>query len=232
MARRSIKIPQKESKISGQTDVEQYDKVLNSLDTIQMKRKEESFSSPVTIKPTTIVLGIVLIVVISGLLLSFGNLTFPDNSGPSEDNIELIAGTTLNINLSEHLDFRIQLLSGSEVMLSDYIGQPIILDLFATWCQPCLTQISYLKEVKLQNPDIHILSISVDLSDTPELLSQYKSDHGMNWVVGRDITRIGLSKFQATSIPTMAYVDAQGIVRYWEQGVTTASTINDWIESG
>ena len=232
MARRGIKIPQKESKMTGQADVEKYDKVLNSLDIIQTKRKEESLSAPVTLKPTTIVIGIVLIVVVSGLLLSFGNLPFNGDSEPSEDNIELVAGATLNINLSEHLDFRIQLLSGSEVMLSDYIGQSIILDLFATWCQPCLTQINYLKEVKLQNPDVHILSISVDQSDTPELLSQYKSDHGMDWVVGRDITRTGSSKFKATSIPTMAYVDAQGIVRHWEQGVTPASVINDWINSG
>jgi thiol-disulfide isomerase/thioredoxin len=166
------------------------------------------------------------------MIFSLGNFVSPDNSEPGVENIELIAGRTLNINLTEHLDFRIQLLGGSEVMLSDYIGQPIILDLFATWCQPCLTQIEYLKEVKLQKPNVHILSISVDLSDTPELLSQYKSDHEMNWVVGRDSTRQGTTKFQVVSIPTMAYIDILGIVRHWEQGVTSASTIIDWINSG
>jgi thiol-disulfide isomerase/thioredoxin len=232
MARRSVKIPQKEPEITGQGDVEKFDKLLSSLDNIQTKRKEESISAPVTLKPTTMILGIVLIVVVSGLLLSLGNLPFSNNSEPSEENIELEEGVLLDINLSEHLDFRIQLLSGSEVMLSDYIGQPIILDLFATWCQPCLTQINYLKEVQAQKPNVHILSISVDLSDTSELLSQYKSDHGMNWVVGRDITRKGTTKFEVTSIPTMAYINEQGIVRHWEQGVTSASTIISWINSG
>ena len=232
MARRSIKTPQNESKFAGQGDVEKYDKLLSSLDNIQTKRKEESLSTHVKLKPSTIILGIVLIVVVSGLLLSFGNLPFSNNLEPSEENIVLEEGVLLDINLSEHLDFRIQLLGGSEVMLSDYIGQPIILDLFATWCQPCLTQIDYLKEVKVQQPNVHILSISVDLSDTSELLSQYKSDHGMDWVVGRDSTRKGSTKFEVTSIPTMAYIDEQGILRHWEQGVTSASTIISWINNG
>ena len=92
-------------------------------------------------------------------------------------------------------------------------------------------QIEHLKEVKAQKPEAHILSISVDLADTQELLSQYKSDHGMDWVVGRDTTRKGSEKFQVVSIPTMAYIDELGIVRHWEVGETPASTIIGWINS-
>jgi thiol-disulfide isomerase/thioredoxin len=114
-------------------------------------------------------------------------------------------------------------------MLSNYIGEPIILDLMATWCVPCKTQIEHLQVIKDAYPNVHIISVSVDLGDTIPVLSAYKADNNMDWVVGRDISTKGASNFQATAIPTMAFFSSEGIWKHWEQGVTTSDKLSSWI---
>ncbi|MHA2164299.1 MAG: TlpA family protein disulfide reductase [Candidatus Hodarchaeales archaeon] len=215
------KFPPKSSTRGSQSDVEKYDDVLNSLTSIQTKHKNSNINSDSSIKPSTIIMVIVIVGSLSVLLLSLGNLQVNPNSqtGPID------TGTSL----SADLDFKIQLLDGTEVMLSDYVGEPIILDLFATWCGPCVDQIGHLQTVRNLYPNVRILSVSVDLTDTLTMLTDFKADHNMGWVVGRDITRQGGSIYQANSIPTMAFFDADAKIQHWEQGVTNSTTLISWI---
>ena len=222
MSRRKYNFTTNKPVEDTKTNAEKYDEVLNSLSSIQSKRKKESLSTPSSINPTTIVMGTVLVVIVGMVLLSFGNIPTASNTGPIEEDTKL----------SEGLDFTIQLLDRSEVMLSDYVGQPIILDLFATWCGPCLTQIGHLKTVRSQYPNVHILSISVDLTDSIAMLNTYKNNNGMNWVVGRDITQQGASIYRATAIPTMAFFDSSGTLKHWEQQITDSETLINWIKGG
>ncbi len=219
MSRRKSNFPPKKLANDSQSDTEKYDDVLNSLSAIQIKRKEASLSAPSSIKPSTAVMGVVLIVIVGVVLLSFGSLPSPINTGPVETDTTILEG----------LDFNIQLLDESEVMLSDYIGKPIVLDFFATYCVPCLTQISYLKSVQNQYPNVHIISVSVWIEDTLAGLAGYKSEHGMTWVVGHDFTQKGALLYDISSVPTMAFFDDQGILKHFEVGVTTDTTLISWI---
>ncbi len=222
MPRMPQKFPPKDSdKNAVQSDVEKYDDVLDSLNALQIKHKNTQMRSESSIKPSTLIMVIIIVGSLSVMLLSFGNLQSNQNSqtGPIDTGTSLAAG----------LDFKIQLLDASEVMLSDYSGQPIILDLFATWCDPCVTQIGHLQTIHNQYPNVRILSVSVDLTDSRTMLTNFKADHNMDWVVGRDITRQGGSIYQANSIPTMAFFDANAKLTHWEQGVTTNTTLISWI---
>ncbi len=171
----------------------------------------------------TVIMGVVIISVIAIFLLSFGSIPSPIEDGP------LVADSKISDG-SDGLDFKIQLLDETEVMLSDYLGEPIILDLFATWCNPCITQIAHLKTVQAQYPNVHILSITVDtITDSISKLTSFKQQHGMAWVVGRDIGQKAASIYQANAIPTIAFFDAEGQFKHWHQGVTEATTLISWI---
>ena len=222
MSRRKSNFPPKKLENDSQSDAEKYDEVLNSLNSIQAKRKEDSLSTPSTIKPSTMVMGVVLIVIIGVVLLSFGTLPSPISTGPIEADTTILEG----------IDFKIHLLDSTEVMLSDYIGKPILLDFFATYCGPCLTQISYLQSVQSQYPNVHILSVSVWVEDSLADLTDYKSEHGMTWVVGHDSSQQGALLYGVSSVPTMAFFDDQGTLKHLEIGVTTDTTLISWINGG
>ena len=132
-------------------------------------------------------------------------------------------------SISDDLNFSIELLDGSVVSLNDYAGSKIILDLFATWCDPCKIQLEHLKIINNNYPNVVILSVSVYLKDTKDDLITYKSDHGISWIVGRDITTQAFQKYSANSIPTIAYIDKSGILKNYVQGVVTNTTLISWI---
>ncbi len=223
MARRSIKIPSKAVGSNTSSEEETYDDVLHSLDSIQTKRKNLASSSEIsgnTVKPTTIGMAIVIIAIAATLLLSFGSL-------PSTQDTES------EVKLTDGLDFQIQLLNYSQVMLSDYLGASIILDFFATWCQPCATQIIELQKLQTKYPNVHIISVSIEKDDTISILEGYSLEHEMEWIVGRDATLKAASRYQINSIPTMAFFNSQGIRKYIDHppGITSESVMSSWIRA-
>ena len=56
-------------------------------------------------------------------------------------------------------DFRTELLGGGQFQLSDYRGQVVILNLWATTCAPCIEELPYYEKLKVAHPDVEILAI-------------------------------------------------------------------------
>ncbi|MFW9853425.1 MAG: redoxin domain-containing protein [Candidatus Thorarchaeota archaeon] len=178
---------------------------------------KKSFSRP-------IIIGSLFIIVILAIgLLSFGDLA---SIQPKNDENSIIAD-----NISQ-TDFSFQLLDGGIVSLSDYIGKPIILDFFATWCLPCIDVIAVLKQVRSIYPQVQILSVSASLDDDLPTLTSFKAQHSMEWVVGFDYSQEGAIKYQVNFIPTLVFINDNGIIRHWEQGVTSFNDLSRWIQQG
>lgn len=68
-------------------------------------------------------------------------------------------------------------LNGNTVKLSDYQGKLLLLNLWATWCPPCLKEIPALQKLKVQNQgkDIAIVSLSIDAE--PENIPAFLAKH-------------------------------------------------------
>ena len=154
MSRRMKKIPIEEVHTANPSQIEKYNDVISSLDSLSTQQHKIKSNNPATVPITKIVVAIVAIGIVSLGILSLG---------PSPFTPEGLVSKTID---SESIDFSFQLLDGSEANLSDYKGQPLFLDLFATWCGPCKDQIKEFKSLIATYPYVQILSITVDNSDT------------------------------------------------------------------
>lgn len=63
---------------------------------------------------------------------------------------------------AEPVDFSLPQLNGELVALSDYRGQWVILNYWATWCAPCRKEIPELSELHQQREDITVLGIAYE----------------------------------------------------------------------
>ncbi len=223
LPRRRLKITPKQQKTDKITQTESLNEVLSSIDSIQTKRRETTPQTPSSVPTGKIILVVIFISIVGLGFLSLGNLE--NTSNPSSE----IPGSSL----AEQYDFKIQLLDETEVMLSDYVGDPIILDLMATYCEPCKTQIGYLQDLQSNFPNIRVISVSIapDYDDISKL-TKYKEDNDMNWIVGRDITQNGAKAFSANYIPTLAFINSAGTVKQYNQGVVEYNTLVAWINTG
>ncbi len=60
------------------------------------------------------------------------------------------------------VDVAVEDLDGVQNMLSDYKGMVMYVDVWATWCAPCIMQAPFFKELSEQYPDVRFVALSVD----------------------------------------------------------------------
>ena len=94
-------------------------------------------------------------------------------------------------------DFTVETIDGGSFTLSEALGEKelVIINLWATWCPPCAMEFPYLQEAFEQYEDrVAVIALSLDPSDTPEMLKAYAEARGLTFPVGSD-SGIGLAKY-------------------------------------
>ena len=101
---------------------------------------------------------------------------------------------------------------GRNLMLSDFAGRVVLLNIWASWCPPCREEMPALDALqrKLGGRDFAVLPISIDTGGIDAALGFYKEtgirDLGLYW--GEDI-RVQLA-FAAFGLPTTLLIDRKG----------------------
>ena len=65
-------------------------------------------------------------------------------------------------------DFTLDDLQGRSVSLSDFKGQAVFLDFWASWCGPCIGAVPYLEEIKQQTRDQKVIFLNISLDSANE----------------------------------------------------------------
>jgi thiol-disulfide isomerase/thioredoxin len=130
------------------------------------------------------------------------------------------------ITLDTGDEFTFITLDNTEQQLSDYRGKIVVLDMWATWCQPCQYQMLELKKAYdyYDSDDLQILSIDIDSRETISLIQQFKDefakyDYDLEWTFG--LVKDNLDDYMPEgAIPTLAIFDQQGNLAFRHSGIS------------
>lgn len=119
--------------------------------------------------------------------------------------------------------FKVISTSGQTITQENYRGHVLILDFFATWCQPCRMSIPHLVEMnrKYGRQGLHILGLSVD-EDGERVVTTFADEHRVNYplaLAGDSIT----ADFGVRSVPIMYVIDKKGRVAEVFRGYSNES---------
>ena len=107
-------------------------------------------------------------------------------------------------------NFKVLSTSGQTITQENYRGQVLILDFFATWCQPCRLSIPHLVEMnrKYGKQGLHILGLSVN-EDGERLVKAFTDEFRVNYPLATagDTTT---ADFGVRSVPVMYVIDKKG----------------------
>jgi len=111
--------------------------------------------------------------------------------------------------------------AGGRHALADYKGRYVLLNMWATWCGPCVAELPALARLKLAVPGLKVLAVDVG-RDKPEAADAFLKSHGAAALGTLVDTEITLSRqFGANVYPTTVLIDPQGKVVARAEGPAT-----------
>lgn len=110
-------------------------------------------------------------------------------------------------------DFTVYDLDGNEVHLSDFIGKPVVLNFWASWCGPCKMEMPDFNEKYLEmGEEVQFLIINVTdgSRETVESASAFIVKQGYSFPVFYDTEQDATSTYGVNSLPTTYFIDVEG----------------------
>lgn len=130
-------------------------------------------------------------------------------------------------------DFTVYDAEGNEAQLSDYVGKPIVLNFWASWCGPCQMEMPDFHEKYLElGEDFHFLMINMTdgSRETVESASEFISEREYTFPVFYDTQSSAAMTYGAYSLPTTYFIDAEGYVIAQATGAIDAETLQRGID--
>ena len=122
---------------------------------------------------------------------------------------------------------------GTEVKLSDYVGKPIVLNFWASWCSPCKSEMPEFNAA-WEELDGEVQFLMVNMTDgareTVESAREYVEGEGFTFPVLFDTKSEAAIAYSAYSLPTTYFIDAEGYVTARAVGAIDGETLQKGLD--
>ncbi len=109
-------------------------------------------------------------------------------------------------------DFTLPALGASDVRLSQYRGQPVLLTFAASWCPACREEAPYQQALHAQYPELVV--VLVDSNEQESVVRGFADEFGMTFPVLLDASGTVSLRYRIFSIPTSFFIDPNGVIQY------------------
>ena len=130
--------------------------------------------------------------------------------------------------VGDYKDFTVTDANGQKIKLSEFIGKPIVINFWASWCAPCRAELPHFdklaKELKGQ---AEFLMVSVYLNK--EQVKQFVSQNGYTFPLYFDYEEEGANAYEVTGIPVTVFITAEGNVKAKVVGAMSEAVLRSYI---
>ena len=111
-------------------------------------------------------------------------------------------------------NFGARSLDGDSITLSDLRGTPVLLNVWATWCVPCRTEMPELQEISEKyEGSLEVIGVSIDEYGTQDAVRGFLEDVGTDFRILLDPEQRAVRSFTTVGVPETFLVDSEGVVR-------------------
>ncbi|MBX9928043.1 MAG: TlpA family protein disulfide reductase [Gemmatimonadaceae bacterium] len=112
--------------------------------------------------------------------------------------------------------------------LADYRGEVVLLNLWATWCIPCRTEMPSIQSLHeaFAPRGLRVLAVSVDESGMEQAIRDFGAEYKLSFTLLHDATGEIERAYQSTGVPETYLIARDGTIRKRVVGAT------DWASDG
>lgn len=110
-------------------------------------------------------------------------------------------------------DFSVKDVEGNSIKLSDFNGQPVVVNFWASWCPPCKAEMPEFNKV-WEELGSEVVFMMVNMTDgrreTEEKAKEYLEEQDYSFPVYFDVNQEAAYGYGVTSLPTTLFIDEEG----------------------
>jgi peroxiredoxin len=118
---------------------------------------------------------------------------------------------SVNDNAQSAPSFSLQTLEGKTLTLEDYKGKVLLLNIWDTWCPPCIMEIPHFIEIydEYEKEGFEILGVAV-ARDGRDAVEKFVKDHKINYPIAYATQELFNTYGPISGIPTSFLIDKKG----------------------
>ena len=115
-------------------------------------------------------------------------------------------------------DFALKSSTGENLRLSEYRGNVVMINFWATWCGPCRQEMPLLDELYTRYERVGFSLLGVNIDDDSRRAMQMIEDLGVSFPVLFDARKEVSELYEVETMPVTVLVDREGNVRHVHHG--------------
>lgn len=122
-------------------------------------------------------------------------------------------------------DFRLEDVNGKTVQFSDYMGQVVLLNAWATWCPPCKAEMPDLNAYYQAHQQDGFVILAINAGDPASAAAGFAAEKGLAFPVLLDPNTDLLTSLGVRSFPTSILIGTDGVVKNIHIGMYTPDSL-------
>lgn len=128
------------------------------------------------------------------------------------------------------LNFTLENLAGEEVSLSDYEGNVVVLNFWATWCPPCRAEVPDLEAAYQEHQEEGLVVLGVSVEDPARAVESFVAEMDMTYPVVLDQNGKVMRAYRAPGLPMSVVLDREGVIQARHVGFLSAEQLDDYLQ--
>ncbi|MBT2582861.1 redoxin domain-containing protein [Planococcus sp. ISL-109] len=117
-------------------------------------------------------------------------------------------------------DFELMTMDGETVRLSDYRGQRVFINFWATWCPPCRAEMPDMQQL-YEEQDVPVEILAINLTETEqseENITSFVEDFGLTFPILMDTNSETAHTYKVKAVPASYMIDSTGHISFVAPG--------------
>jgi cytochrome c biogenesis protein CcmG/thiol:disulfide interchange protein DsbE len=127
-------------------------------------------------------------------------------------------------------DFTMTSFDGQEITLSDYRGQVVVVNFWASWCVPCVEEAPALEATYQKYKDQGVVFIGIAYVDSDDKSRAFLEKHGVTYINGPDLRTEISDAYRIKGVPETFVISPAGKITFFAPRVMTVEELSAEIE--
>ena len=116
---------------------------------------------------------------------------------------------------------------GELVRLSDFAGQPVWINFWATWCGPCRRELPDIQQLAIEFESDDLVVLAVNLGESSDTATDFWDELGLELRILLDSNEDVAIQYRRLGLPNNFFIDREGVLQGFQLGFLTEGQMRE-----